>query len=432
MAEKIAILVVGMHRSGTSALARTISLLGARLPSDLVGPNDGNPLGHWEPSGIVALNDRMLADAGSDVYGTVDVPASWLQSPRVEQFISEAVEILKASFADDPLIVIKDPRVALMLPIWHKALSLLHYRCVHVLPLRDPEEVADSLRRRHLKELPYDAWQRPRGQTVWLRYTLASVLGTRTHTRCFLNYADLLRDWRSAMDRLAHDLGFQWPRSHATAAREIDEFLHDNSLTSAAIETAEVDLATLPEKSFSKLATTLYAILAAERDNEPKINAIAAEFGRRVASASELILGYEGLYAVVWQQYQRAQELEGKHREASTRVSGMTNAIQQLWSSLTQASADHAVVMQELGSKNERVITLEAALDHMGKVLAQSNEHRDKFFKELGETTYRAEAAAEAAQVEIEALRHNLEALRASTSWRITAPLRRVVGWLRA
>ena len=65
--EKIAILVVGMHRSGTSALARTISLLGARLPSDLVGPNEGNPHGHWEPQEIVNLNDKMLADAGSDV-----------------------------------------------------------------------------------------------------------------------------------------------------------------------------------------------------------------------------------------------------------------------------------------------------------------------------------------------------------------------------
>src|SRR4051812_13182404 len=114
-----------MHRSGTSALARTISLLGARLPAALVGPNEGNPHGHWEPQLIVELNDRMLEDAGSDVYSIIDFNAEWFESARASTFVREAVDILRQSFGDDPLIVIKDPRVALLLPIWHLALAEL-------------------------------------------------------------------------------------------------------------------------------------------------------------------------------------------------------------------------------------------------------------------------------------------------------------------
>ena len=76
---RTAILVTGMHRNGTSALARTLSLLGAALPDDLVPPNEGNPHGHWEPRGMVDLNDRMLASAGSDLYSVRDIAPEWLR-----------------------------------------------------------------------------------------------------------------------------------------------------------------------------------------------------------------------------------------------------------------------------------------------------------------------------------------------------------------
>ena len=169
MAERIAILVTGMHRSGTSAIARTMSLLGARLPDDLVPANEGNPHGHWEPTAIVDLNDRMLADAGSDLYSILDIEPSWFRTPRAQSFVAEASRVLAATYQDDGFVVLKDPRVALLLPIWDRALIDSGYRTVHVIALRHPQDVAASLRRRHLKTIPYDAWMRPRGELVWLR-----------------------------------------------------------------------------------------------------------------------------------------------------------------------------------------------------------------------------------------------------------------------
>ena len=52
-----AIMVLGMHRSGTSALTRILNLLGADLPEDLIKANAYNKSGYWEPSAVVALND---------------------------------------------------------------------------------------------------------------------------------------------------------------------------------------------------------------------------------------------------------------------------------------------------------------------------------------------------------------------------------------
>jgi len=59
-ARKVAILVAGMHRSGTSALARTLSLLGCDLPKTLMPASGGNEAGYWESQAIANLNDELL------------------------------------------------------------------------------------------------------------------------------------------------------------------------------------------------------------------------------------------------------------------------------------------------------------------------------------------------------------------------------------
>ena len=62
--ERMALLVVGMHRSGTSALTRVLSLAGASLPKRLYNETIGNPTGHWEPARMIEINDEMLAALG--------------------------------------------------------------------------------------------------------------------------------------------------------------------------------------------------------------------------------------------------------------------------------------------------------------------------------------------------------------------------------
>lgn len=64
--EKICILVLGMHRSGTSALAGLFNRLGVALPEgDLIGASKSNPSGHFEPEEVVRIHDRILSETGS-------------------------------------------------------------------------------------------------------------------------------------------------------------------------------------------------------------------------------------------------------------------------------------------------------------------------------------------------------------------------------
>ena len=63
--QRTCLLVLGMHRSGTSAFTRILNLMGAKLPKQLIGALPGNEAGHWEPERLVLLHDQMLAEAGS-------------------------------------------------------------------------------------------------------------------------------------------------------------------------------------------------------------------------------------------------------------------------------------------------------------------------------------------------------------------------------
>ena len=58
----VAVLVLGMHRSGTSAVTRVLNLLGAELGDDLMPAGSDNPGGFWEYRGVVELHERLLAN----------------------------------------------------------------------------------------------------------------------------------------------------------------------------------------------------------------------------------------------------------------------------------------------------------------------------------------------------------------------------------
>ena len=429
--DKTAIIVLGMHRSGTSALARTISLLGARLPDDLVGPNEGNPHGHWEPQAIVELNDRMLAEAGSDVYGILDVPPAWFSSSRAQEFADEAARIIGASFQDNPLIVMKDPRTAVMLPVWTKAFAQCGYRMRHVLPLRHPDSVADSLARRHLKTIDYDAWPAPRGQLVWLRYTLAAVRGSRDETRALVAYADLLRDWRAAAERIAADLGIAWPNDPDSISQGVAEFLHSNELASEPAREPAHDGTALATLSLRELAAELYAVLTSRGDDRASVDAIADEFDRRMTGSNDLIRALEGLFPVLWTYYERSKSGSPPPPPATYSPTDLPATVQNLWSQLTRTTGEMTVLQQERGSDQRRIAGLEAELEKDVRPLVRERDSLRAEKAALLALANELTAQRDDLKVQYDAAIAQIQAMYRSASWRVAAPLRLISRWLR-
>ncbi len=166
------VLVVGMHRAGTSAVASALGELGLALPraGDLVGPGFGNELGHFESHSLMAICDEVLACLG----GTWDLPPAQALGPEecwdeeLRLLVAKAAQGFEAAFdARDRAICWKDPRSALLLPFWRRAISR---PMAAVLAVRDPLEVAMSLDRRNALGLPT-------GLALWERYYRRALAG---------------------------------------------------------------------------------------------------------------------------------------------------------------------------------------------------------------------------------------------------------------
>lgn len=138
------VMVLGMHRSGTSAVTRVINLLGVPLgrAEDQYSAED-NPSGHWESRRLCALNDVILAAFGGFDMAMPPMPRAWLRSRRAEHLRG----VMRSTFDDiyhGERWLWKDPRTCLTLPLWRQVLGDF---CV-VFVVRDPGPVTRSLHRR--------------------------------------------------------------------------------------------------------------------------------------------------------------------------------------------------------------------------------------------------------------------------------------------
>jgi glycosyltransferase involved in cell wall biosynthesis len=213
-----------MHRSGTSALARVLGLSGAVLPRHLVPPRAGaegdanTRAGFWESEPLLALHEEALASAGVTWYDPYEFPGAWFESEICRTLTDRLVGTLQTEFGDAPLFVAKDPRISLLVPLWQAALDQLKVEGDWVISVRDPLSVAASLKRR-------DGFVASKGLLLWLTYFLAAERHTRDRRRLFVQYDDLLENWREVVARVGEHFGFRFPRRSHFAAAEIDDFV---------------------------------------------------------------------------------------------------------------------------------------------------------------------------------------------------------------
>lgn len=215
---RIALIVLGMHRSGTSALAGTLGRMGCDLPKDLMPPAAMNETGFFESSRITALNDEILRAAGRDWASFEAVPADWYASPEAREFEARAGEALVEEFGRSYLFVLKDPRICRLLPFWQKVLGQSGCQTRYVLTHRDPREVAASLQRGTQFSELYDRFHDLRyGAFIWLRHVLEAEAATRGQPRAHTSYNLLMRSWQQEIGKIGKVIGISWPRSLATS-----------------------------------------------------------------------------------------------------------------------------------------------------------------------------------------------------------------------
>ncbi len=216
-AERTALIVLGMYRSGTSAFARTFNLCGAFLPDLVVASRLGlNPKGFWESEAVTDLDARLMEHLGAD-WNSVkfDLPRD---GPLVDEFMENSRDVLATHYADAPFILIKDPRICLLAPLWHRALKAGEYRPVYAVTVRNPLEVARSIEAQG--DMPVAV-----GMSLWLAYMqhVESFIDASGADVVHVAYTQLLDDWRAVVQTVARRLDV--PLAIEPRAEEVDRFL---------------------------------------------------------------------------------------------------------------------------------------------------------------------------------------------------------------
>lgn len=215
------IMVLGMHRSGTSSVAGTFAALGAATPKTLMPAHAQNQKGFFESIAVADFNDRILSSAGSAWYDWRKINAGWCESSVAKDFKKQAADVLADEFQGELMWVLKDPRICRLFPFWLSVLRDTGVATKVVIPIRSPIDVAASLRKR-------DGFSLSRGMLLWLRHVLDAERDSRGVDRSIIFWADLRRDWRKVCLKVSADINMTWPKMTDVSAHYIDEFLSDD------------------------------------------------------------------------------------------------------------------------------------------------------------------------------------------------------------
>jgi hypothetical protein len=237
------ILVLGMHRSGTSALTRVLNLMGADISGNLMSPASGNEKGFWESVEAYEIHERLLSDLGHSWFDVGPMPDGWLSTACAARAARDLTNLLLKDFSASRLWVIKDPRMCRLMPLWRQVVCELGIELLPVLVVRHPLEVAASL-----YKMVGEHHGMPEGlaysKLLWTQYLLDAERDTRGLRRSMVTYSQLMSDWKITVERIGADIGVQWPISGDAVAAEVRNFLSESQRHHrVAAESDERDLA---------------------------------------------------------------------------------------------------------------------------------------------------------------------------------------------
>lgn len=198
---KECIVILGMHRSGTSVLSGLVSIQGFYLGADEMPIRDDNPKGFFENMKVYHLNQSILEkyDTSWDDYSFT---LNQIKPDDFHTYLEEAKKIIREEFGPTQRIFIKDPRICLLFPLWEKALLDNNYAIKVILAYRSPMEVAHSLKVRNQFALE-------KSFLMWSHYFFQAERDSRAYERLLVHYSSDFKDFAGFIRKLGKFLNVE-------------------------------------------------------------------------------------------------------------------------------------------------------------------------------------------------------------------------------
>ena len=414
--KKTCIIVCGMHRSGTSAVTRVVNLLGADIACDLMPAVAGdNDRGFWEPKAVVNIHDHLLHSLGSSYDDPLPLPDRWLETDAAVQAKRRLADEINKDFSDISLFVVKDPRITRLLPLWLALLDELGIEPVIVISVRNPLEVEASLNKRGVLSSAQSL-------LLYVRSYLEVELASRDRGRIFVQYVQLLSDWHVFAKRLGKVVGPPLPQPKAEFVAEINGFLtldlYRNRSTREELASAS-HIADVVVEMFDRMME------AADSDAETALRTSFDRLRDTVAEATKLFQALiiaerekcrSEVARLKQDQDAAAQDLETRSATVAhlQRELGLTRLrAKGLEQALEAKAAAVASLENELGATRRQAAKSEQELEARSAAMARFERELTGARRHIAELGSRLEGQA-----------RELLSIKASTSWRVTRPVR--------
>jgi hypothetical protein len=401
-----------MHRSGTSAFARVLNLLGCDLPQTVMQAHEAGETSSWQSDAVGQLNDRILASAGSRWADWLEFNPGWLESPRAEEFREEALALVREEFGSSRQFVLEDPRICRLLPFWLGVLQEAGAQPLIVSPVRNPLEVAASLEER-------DGFEAGLGHLLWLRHVLDAEFASRGTRRFFTSYDRLSTRWARTATDAESTLGIAWPRISDKAAVEIEAFLSDNNShyqqpVDAALDNPTLsdwlrasfeilgrwsaegenpeDFATLDRirAAFNTAAPAFSRLLRAEEDKLSRLEKDLESQAGAAKAAEETLAETRSRLAAAEQAAAAEQE---KAARLEKDLASRADAAQKAEQALVEAESKLAATEQAAAAEQEKAARVEAELARERQRLGETEQQILQLESKLESWTGAARAA---------------------------------------
>ncbi|MGB3456456.1 MAG: glycosyltransferase domain-containing protein [Litorimonas sp.] len=455
------VVVLGMHRSGTSMITRGFNLLGYAVPRERIGINASNESGHWESRKIARLNDALLGEAGLEWSDWVGIDLRDVSARRRTEAREDIANALKTEFGDAAPIVLKEPRICRLAGLYHEIMEETGLDPVYVLPLRNPLEVMASLEARN-------GMPREDGALLWLRYMLDAERGTRGRRRLFARYEDALDDPVEFLERCRDALGLTPPLAPSEAAVSLRaladpdkrhhsktaEHLAHDPLTSGWVSDAYEAVCVMitdPDHAASQavldriaedFATATPALLARRQAVRDRVQSLQAEQERtrtaqetRLAEMKTRLADTErSLRAADRRSAEVAEESKRSRKEAKASLAAMESRLAEAAADAKSKAEDVQQVRDRLEQSKTRLEEAKARLERADDDLNQARKDEAKAvaqIRERDESLRQQRSKIRSLNRENWKLRDQMSvandhyrAIQDSTSWRITKPIR--------
>ena len=413
-ASKPALLVLGMHRSGTSAITGSLGFSGAWVggATELTSPNAENPQGFWERRDVREICDQMLHAAGADWWKIAEfdpqaIPRATLAAQRRK--FKKIVSSLDAYQA----WIVKEPRLCLLLPVLQ---DYIHNPvCIHIY--RNPLEVARSLQRR-------DGFSIAAGLALWEAYNLHALDASKDLRRVLIDHQSLISNPAATLNALVEQLEeFDLDHPITPDTRRIERFI-DAKLYHQKATDEETQDYLLPSQQ--ALWARLRSGEVLDHDGDTSISQATTQQLLDLESTQLLISRHQDesqrLAIDLRANTKNLTELNAGMKSRATTIEARNKAIGELNARMKDRVAAIRTRDRTIGELNASIAVLNTRMANR----ARSIQVRDRAISDLN-------AGMRSRATTIEARDKTISDLLDSTSWKVTRPLRAIslsVRWL--